>query len=179
MTRTIPTRVLGLLGLLTLCACMPPPTGEDARFPCDEAQSWDPNVPLQLTLHGWGEGSIPTRSPAFQQGIRVYTADGSEVEVFVAQNGPRSVAICADGGLEPSTEYRWTAGPFTSESHNLLTVENFSLDGVRSFTTDDTADNAPIVSARACSGVSPSVYELLECQTDDTGDTADTGDSTP
>jgi hypothetical protein len=27
--------------------------------------------------------------------------------------------------------------------------------------------------------VSPSVYELLECQTDDTGDTADTGDSTP
>jgi len=179
-----PSGLLLGLSLIACAASMPPTDSLDARFPCDSAQSWDPNVPLYLQFTAWGDASIPTRTPAFQQGIRIYTADGKEVEVFIAQNGPGSVAVCADGGLAPATEYFWTAGPFDSESLNMATMSNFGLSGTWSFTTDDTSDNNAITSWSACSGVNPNVYELLECADDpdtgsDTGSDPDTGGTAP
>jgi len=155
-----------------LIACVASSTARlpEERFPCDGEQNWDPSVPLLLQFHIGADA--PVRTPAFQNNIRVYTADGKEVELLMANIGGGAVAICPNGGLEPSTEYFWTAGPFDTDSMNTATVESFSLSGVRSFVTDDRADNAPITTALACSGVDRDVYSLLECDLgDDTGDT--------
>ena len=153
-----------------LGGCTAMSSSDELRFPCDGEASWDPNVPL--FLHFDTEGSVPTRTPAFAEDLRVFTADNKEVEVFVADIGDGNVVICPDGGLEPSTEYFWIAGPFSSDSRNMAT-RSFESSQLRSFTTDDTSDNAPITSWSACSGVKADVYELLECDTDiqDTGDT--------
>ena len=123
---------------------------------------------------------VPTRTPAFHRDIRVYTAGGKEAEIFIAQIGNGDVAICANGGLEPGTQYYWTAGPFRTKSINTLSID-FDASGVRTFTTDDRSDNAPITSWLACSGVDPDVYSLLRCEDEpgdeDTGESGDTGDT--
>ncbi len=164
---------------IVACVATSPPDNWDLRYPCDGASNWDPNVPLYLEFQSWSGRTIPTRTPAFQQGIRVYTADNKEVDVFITQVGESSVVICPDGGLEPGTEYFWTAGPFETESTNMISVQ-FDHTEVRSFTTDESSDNSPITTSKACRGVNPDVYSLLECPGDpgsarDTGDAQDTG----
>lgn len=154
-----------------LIGCTVNAPGDTLRFPCDGEESWDPNVPL--FLHFGTDGAVPTRTPAFAEDLRVFDGDNKEVDVFVADIGDGNVVICPDGGFEPSTEYFWISGPFSSDSHNMAS-RSFESSELRSFTTDDTSDNAPITSWSACSGVKANVYELLECTTE-TQDTGDTG----
>jgi hypothetical protein len=174
-----PKRVPLALGIsLVACVATSPPAEDwDKRYPCDGEQAWDPNVPL--FLHFDHDLAVPTRTPAFQSNIRVYTKNGKEVEILVAQVGPGDVAICAKDGLAPSTEYFWTAGPFDTDSMNTMSVD-YTKTGTRSFVTDDRSDNAAISTTLACSGVDPDVYSLLTCDDEyspDTGETTDTGDT--
>jgi hypothetical protein len=153
---------------LTACSFTEP--ADELRFPCDGETTWDPNVPL--FLHFGTDSAVPTRTPGFTADLRLFTEGDKEITIFVADIGDGNVVICPDGGLQPSTEYFWTAGPFSSTSGNTAFTE-FADSGLRSFTTDDTSDNAGITSWSACSGVKASVYELLECEVDapDSGDT--------
>ncbi len=164
-------RVLPLALGISLIACVATvPPHSDARYPCDKEEAWDPTVPLFLEWSDLSSGqNLPIRTPAFQSGIQLSTADGKKVDFFLANTGRASVVICPEGGLEPATEYVWSIGPFRSDSNNAIRTPHFEQGGSWSFVTDEIGDNKPIGDAAACRAVSPKVYEALYCNGDDTG----------
>ncbi len=180
--RPLETRFVGGIGILFTTAvftlaisagttsCGFPCTGDvdygEQRFPCDGETLWDPNVPLLFNAMYTGICGAD-RSPAVQNNVRVFTANGKEADVVVRHIGDGRYVICPLGGLEPDTEYFWKVGPFETDSNNTVTP-SFNDNSVHSFTTDGQSDNQPITTAAACAGVKASVYELLSCG--DTGD---------
>jgi hypothetical protein len=79
------------------------------------------------------------------------------------------VAICAKAGLQPSTEYTWTIGPWDRYRSNSQGYSHDALPTVVFTTT--TAEGAPAADGAACAALATAVVIDAEyaCGNGDTG----------
>ncbi len=153
-------------------------------WPCGNGMVWPTASPLRLELSSVTAYSSDT----FVRGLTLRDAVGTDIPLIVA-NDSGYIAVCARDGLQPSTAYTWTIGPWDQHPGNEVEVVDGALPTVH-FSTDSSrgAPAADVAGCEALVGDHPTgdTGVWLTCQNarwedtgghHDTGSTTDTGDS--
>jgi hypothetical protein len=124
----------------------------EATWPCGvDDMAWGTAEPLRIQLDA---ALASYQEAAFLRGTHVFDEAGTELPLVVVTHCD-DVALCARDGLQPSSAYTWTLGPWDEPQSNSLPYEHDALPTVLFRTNED--DGSPAADGADCAALATEV----------------------